>query len=101
MDDGESKEEEAKRELREEIGIEAPLEFVMQMHHPGGADPDDEPDDLAIFKTRYDGPFTLDPKEVADIHFFPLKEIGEMAKKEPGKLHPEVVYFFTHHAANL
>ena len=101
MDEGETPEEGAKREMAEELGIESPLEFVMHHHHPGGSDPDDEPDDLAIFKTIYDGPFNPDPKEVAEVRFFPIKEIKEMIKSNPTAFHPEVVYFFKHHGDKL
>ncbi|MBI4088427.1 NUDIX domain-containing protein [Candidatus Kaiserbacteria bacterium] len=101
LDADESVEEGAKRELKEEIGIECPLEFVTLMHHPGGADVDDEPDELSIFKTTYDGPFAPDPKEVAEVRFFPIEKIKEMAAKEPQALHPELAFFLTRHSKRL
>lgn len=101
LDEGEVAEEGAAREMQEELGIESPLEFVMLMHHPGGSDPDDEPDDLSIFKTVYDGSFTPDPKEVDEVRFFPIEHIKEMAKTSPQTLHPELAFFLARYASNL
>ena len=101
IDEGETAEEGAKREMKEEVGVESPLEFVMEMHHPGGSDADDEPDDLSIFKTTYDGPFTPNPEEVAEVRFFPIEQLKETIKTNPEAFHPEVVFFFKNHSDKL
>lgn len=101
MDDGESPEKAAQRELKEELGIEAPLEFVTAWHHPGGSDPDDEADDLTLFKTVYDGSFTPDPKEVDRVEFFTPEQVTRLLAISPEKFHPELLYFFAHHADKL
>lgn len=93
IEEGEAPEAGAIREMKEEIGIESPIEFVVLLHLV-----DEVPYDLSVFKTHHDGPFTPDPKEVDEVRFFPIGKIKEMAAKEPQTLHPELFYFLTHRA---
>src|SRR5688572_27267017 len=66
IDPGEDAQTCAKRELREELGIEAEVEFVSQEHfqYPGWVTGATREEDSHIYKTRYNGPFNIDPKEV-------------------------------------
>ncbi len=74
----------ATRELKEELGITAEIEFVGEELY------EDEKctDKLYIYKTRHNGPFKPDPKEVEDIRFFKLDDIQKMLDSGE-KFHPE------------
>jgi 8-oxo-dGTP pyrophosphatase MutT (NUDIX family) len=89
IDGDETPEEAVIRELREEIGVTAPveLEFIARTKNI-------YPDDLTIYRARYDGRFTPDLKEVDEVQSFPVDEIKRMIKKDPKKFHPDVVFFF-------
>lgn len=77
----------ALRELYEEIGITSEIDHMTETIYTD----DDSEDQLFIFKTFSDGPFTLDPNEVNDLKFFSLEEIEQMIKtKTP--MHPELLF---------
>ncbi|MFD4672673.1 NUDIX hydrolase [Lentzea sp. NPDC058450] len=61
IDAGESPAVAAKRELREELGVESPLTFLFQTTYVDGL----TRYHAWIYETRTDGPFTHQPEEVA------------------------------------
>lgn len=71
---GDGYEDTAKRELKEELGIEAPLEFMMKFRKR--ADNDQEIN--TVFKCVHEGPFKHNPEEIDEIRFFSAKEIEDM-----------------------
>src|SRR3989344_3204812 len=68
---GESKDIAAVRELREELGIEAPLRYIGTYVYT--AAPPEET--LEIYKGIHDGPFYPSPTEVQEVLFCALDEI--------------------------
>lgn len=92
IDPGESGQQSAERELKEELGVRAPLEFVAQEHYsyPAWNPSNTREVDLSIYKTKHNGPFKIDTKEIEKAEFFSLKKIGEMIASDV-KFHPEFV----------
>ena len=84
IEPGEDHKNAAIRELREELGIKAPLEYIGEELYK------DEPctDQLFIYKTVHNGPFKLDPVEVEDVRFFTKEQIENMLNSGV-KFHPE------------
>ncbi len=76
---GESYEESARRELFEELGSSAPLTFLFDHFH---ADNDNKVWGR-IFTCTDNGPFTLQPEEVADGFFMAVPDILERAGRQP------------------
>jgi len=80
IEQNESKDAAAARELREELGIETALRYVGT--HTSGEEM------LEIYRGVHDGPFHPDPKEVQEVAFCSLDEISK--KVESGdQFHPE------------
>ena len=92
VDEGESEEECIKRELKEEIGVDAKPVFVAMEHcvYTRWNSQDTREVDVWIYKTRHDGPFEIDKEEVEEVKFFTLEEIAEMIKSSE-KFQPEFV----------
>lgn len=90
IDEGEEEEVAAKRELQEELGIKADVEFIAKEHFtypawkPGVA----REVDLWRYKTHHNGPFKPDMEEIERVEFFSLDKIEEMIKSG-AKFHPE------------
>jgi len=61
---GETYEEAAKREMKEEIGVEATLEFVGKFYS------EEDREMVGVFLGRYDGPVKVEPFEVARVENF-------------------------------
>ncbi len=87
---GESYEVAAARELREETGVEAKLEFLWDDVYES----DGLTKFLRTFKALSNGPFKTND-EVEKLEFFPLDKIKQMAKTE--KLHPELLFLLEKH----
>jgi isopentenyl-diphosphate delta-isomerase type 1 len=77
MDAGESYEAAAARELKEEVGIKAKLEFLMKFRK---SYPQDQ-EFVVVYRAVHEGPFKADPEEVEFVKFFPLSRIAEMLKR--------------------
>ena len=92
IDAGEDEKLSAERELREELGIEARVEFITEEHYKYQAlDPSVSREiDLFIYRTQHNGPFHLDSAEVQKVQFFKLATIQKMIKSGD-KFHPEFV----------
>lgn len=61
---GETYEDAARREMKEEIGVEAELAFVGKFY----AEEDNEM--VGVFLGRYDGPLTIERMEIAQVRYF-------------------------------
>jgi isopentenyldiphosphate isomerase len=79
----------AHRELKEELGIEADLEFIGQELFTD----QNNTDDIYLYKTKYNGKFDPDPNEVENIQFFNLEEIEDMISRRE-KFHPEFPFIW-------
>jgi len=84
---GETYEQAAKRELLEELGIDAPLTKI-----------DESPYDhykmrkfLQVFRAFSNGPFKFDEEEVADGRWFSVSDVRDMVKKHQ-LVHPELAH---------
>jgi len=85
----ESYEDNAKRELEEELGIKnTPLEFLFKFRL---SDPNN-PAFAAVFKCIHDGPIKIEKKEIIHGKFMSVEEIKELMKTE--KFTPESIEVF-------
>jgi len=76
--DGESYEECAAREAEEELGIiDTPLEAVFDSYYCDDGNDEGPPNRVwnRVFICRHDGPFRLQPEEVASGEFVPIADI--------------------------
>jgi 16S rRNA (adenine1518-N6/adenine1519-N6)-dimethyltransferase len=84
VDAGESYEESARRELREEIGIECPMEKIGKL--PCSAATGWE--FIEVFRGRHEGPFRLAPMELETGAFFPVDKIRAWLQRSPEDFSP-------------
>ena len=90
---GETYEQAALREMREEIGIQTNLSLL-------GKDLYVVPSNkglrkhLATFTAKHSGPFSCNPTEVAAVKFFNLAEVQRMVERGE-KFHPELHFILT------
>lgn len=73
---GQSYEESAKRELKEELGIEVPIIYLCK--YLGRAQ--NETEMTVLYKAYCDGPFTYQIAEIDEVKFFSQKELKEKVK---------------------
>ena len=76
---GESYEQSADRELEEELGIKAKIQFLFDRYY-------EDADNRVwgrIFSCIHEGPFTFQPEEVADGWFMTIDQALDLSKKEP------------------
>ena len=81
---GETYDECAPRELREELGIEAAVEFIARF--PASSDTANE--HTALYRTVTDEPVTPDPEEIEGVEFRCLDEVAEMIQRRPHDFTP-------------
>ena len=76
---GESYEESAARELEEELGIKAGIQFLFDQYY------EDENNRVwgRIFSCVHEGPFTLQPEEVEDGWFMSAHKALALSEREP------------------
>jgi len=79
---GDDYEEAARREVQEELGIDAPLEYLGKFlyRYPN------ENEYSAIFKARLNGPFHFNREEISDVRFMTVEEILKKDKEKALKL---------------
>ncbi|MBI2129802.1 NUDIX domain-containing protein [Candidatus Woesearchaeota archaeon] len=85
---GESYEEAALRELKEEIGTAAKIDFAHKDIYTVSGN---FKKFLATFKTEFNGSFRINPKEVDRVEFFSLDEVQKMVSSGE-KFHPELLF---------
>jgi len=79
LEAGETWTDGARRELREELGVDAPLEPLFPLRWQ------DERNDVhgMVFRAVHDGPFRLQPEEIACGAFVPVASVDARAAREP------------------
>ncbi len=84
---GESYEQAAKRELKEELGVDVPLALI-----------DESPYDhykmrkfLQVFRAVHNGPFKFNPEEVSGCRWFSVDDVRDMVRKNQ-LIHPELAH---------
>ncbi len=85
---GQSYESAAKRELKEELGIDVKLEPLFIVKKYTGNDNEF----VKVFSARHDGPFKINKDEVDFVKFFSYGEVLQMMKKE--KFTPATIVIF-------
>lgn len=85
---GESYEEAAMREAKEEIGITKKIDFLYKDIYK---DPRGFYKHLGTFQVTYNGPFTLHPHEVEKVEFFTIPEIRDKINNDE-LFHPELLF---------
>lgn len=81
---GETYDYAAKRELKEELGIEVELE----LKHKLEASPDTGWEFVNFYICKYDGPINIDPEEIEEAHFFDIQQIREDMESGEKKFTP-------------
>ncbi|MFA6525194.1 MAG: NUDIX domain-containing protein [Patescibacteria group bacterium] len=93
VNSSESYEVAAKRELKEECGIDTEIEFMYQdvYFHENKLKKF-----LAIFRTMYNEPLIMKNEEVERIEFFSIEKIKQMIASGE-KMHPELSFIIKNH----
>jgi isopentenyl-diphosphate Delta-isomerase len=81
---GETYEECAPREMQEEIGLAAPLEFLVKLP----ASPETANEHTALFRAVTDAVPSVNEEEVASLTYFGLDELRALAQLEPASFSP-------------
>lgn len=90
---GESYEQAANREYKEELGLTTDFNFMSKDFYQVEGRPDKF---LVTFKAEFEGPFKLDPEEVEKVEFFTIDEIKTMVANGE-KFHPELLFLLKKH----
>jgi len=81
---GETYEECAPRELKEEIGLEAALEWIVKLP----PSPETANEQTVMFRAVSDATPTPNETEVASLTYFTLEELGVLLSADPGAFSP-------------
>ena len=84
LDAGESYEQAAGRELREELGLTAELQFLTKLP----ASPQTANEHTALFRCVSDNPPVCPPEEVDRVQFFSLADVDRLMNDEPATASP-------------
>lgn len=84
---GESYIQAAKRELKEELGIETELTKINESPY----DHYKMRKFLEVFRGIHEGPFQHNPEEVADVKWFSVADVRDMVRKNQ-LIHPELAH---------
>ncbi len=87
---GETYDECAPREMREEIGLSAPLTFL----HKFPAGPETAYEHTVLYHAVTDDPPTFDPEEIESGDYYPLAEIAAMLNQSPQEFSPAFCTLF-------
>ncbi len=92
VEDGEDEKKSTEREIKEELGIEARVDFMAKRRctYPAWKPGTTRDNDLWIYKARHNGPFMPDAQEVEKVEFFTIEEVKRMIEHGE-KFHPEFV----------
>jgi 16S rRNA (adenine1518-N6/adenine1519-N6)-dimethyltransferase len=96
LDSGETYDEAAPREMREELGVEVPLERLAKF----SASPQTAHEHTVLYRAISDVPPKPDPQEIAGLSFHSLAEITHMLQTTPEKFSPPFVVLFEWYVAN-
>jgi isopentenyl-diphosphate delta-isomerase type 1 len=91
---GETYEAAAIRELSEELGILSPVKLEPLIKLPGSIETDNE--FVQVFKCCWDGPISINPKEIEDGRWFSPQEIDEWVKSKSTLFAPSFVAIWSH-----
>lgn len=90
---GETYEQAALREYKEELGVTSPVELAYKDIYEDGQGLKKF---LQTFKTVYNGPFSPDREKVSEIKFLTFDKIREMIKNKE-LFHPELIFILQKH----
>ncbi len=85
---GETPDQAAHRELQEEIGVSADVQFIAKELFVFS---EEDKEWMYIYTGQYDGEFIPDKKEVERVEAFSVEQLREMIKDE-SQFHPEGLY---------
>ena len=95
---GESYEKGAKRELKEELGINCEIKFIgkfiMEFSYPDG---EIDKEHYMLFICNYDGEFNIQEEELSDINFFSIDKLEEMINENGNLFTPGFKQEFQHY----
>lgn len=89
---GETPEQAAKREMREEIGVDIPFEKLFETAYELPQVPGMKKF-LTVFRATYNGPFSPNLKDIERVEFFSQEKIRQMINNQE-KVHQEFAYIF-------
>ena len=81
---GESYDSSAARELQEELGIAADLQFIMKVD----ACPDTSNEFTQLYVAHSDFPVAYDPVEISDVRWMPPQNVGDEVRCSPDRFSP-------------
>ncbi|MBU0707502.1 NUDIX domain-containing protein [Patescibacteria group bacterium] len=90
---GETYEEAAKRELKEELGLEVPFKFAYKDLYQ---DKRGNKKLLSTYTVTFDGESVADNEDVEKVEFFSMEKIKDMIANK-GKFHPELLFLIKKH----
>ena len=92
VEKGEDEKKSIEREIKEELGIEAKVDFMVNRNYkyPAWKPGFTRDNDVWIYKAKHNGPFTPDTNEIEKVGFFTIEEIKKMVEHGE-KFHPEFV----------
>ncbi|NIO20448.1 MAG: NUDIX domain-containing protein [Candidatus Aenigmarchaeota archaeon] len=79
VESGDTYENTAKRELKEELGVETKLKKISKIVFNG----EKEREFIMIFMGKHDGPFKIEEDDIEEVKFFGVEEIKRMMKEYP------------------
>ncbi len=94
---GDTYEEAARRELKEELGIECGLKFIGKFFEESSYNGLMNREHYGLFVCVYDGEFHIQKSELSAVRFYPVKEIKKMIKKDKDQFTPGFRDVFSHY----
>jgi isopentenyl-diphosphate Delta-isomerase len=93
---GETYEQCAPRELREEVGLDAPLEFLVKLP----ASPETANEHTVLYRATTDAVPAVNEEEVASLTYFSLDELQALAQLDPQSFSPPFATLLKWYGAN-